>query len=505
MSTARIGRRSSLPCGAGWAACVLFLCAGAFAESTDPAGVAIVGEESPAALATLTLGRSATINTPWVIDRVAVADPEVADIQILDPDLLLLLATKPGRTDVIVWGEAGQVWRLEVNVELEIEKLTEELNRLFAGADITVNRSREVYFIQGSLQQAEQVDQLRQYLDLLEVKYVDMTRVPGVQQVQIQVRIAEANRSALRQLGINAFGIDDDVFGAIRTGTSGGPLNPINIGLPEGTPVVKGLPWEFPDGVNASPLVNLLLAFPKEDLQVFIQALQEDQYLRMLAEPNLVALSGEEASFLAGGEFPVPVPQDTGGGGGGSITIEYKQYGVMLKFTPTVMGDNVIRLKVAPEVSDVSSVGAVEIAGFQIPSIQTRRASTTLELRSGQTFAMAGLLSDDNEARNSKVPVLGDLPVLGPLFRSVRYQRGESELLVLVTAELVEPLTTVNRPPVPGDLHVEPNDWELFVEGKMEGRVDEAASFPREATDLDPDVLKQLQGPGGWATYRQPE
>lgn len=469
-----------------------------------PGDVAIVGEKNPNASATLTLGRSATIQPPWVIERIAVADPEVADIQILDPDLLLVLAMKPGRTDVIIWGESGQVWRLEVNVELEIEKIATELNELFGGSEITVNRSRDVYFIQGSLQHAEQVDQLRQYLDLLEVKYVDMTRVPGVQQVQLQVRIAEANRTALRQLGINALGVDDDLFGALQTGTAaGGAINPINVGVLEKSPLMKPMPWAFPTGMNTSPLVNLMLGFPKDDLQLFIQALQEDQYIRMLAEPNLVALSGEEASFLAGGEFPVPVPQEIGGGG--TITVEYKQYGVMLKFTPMVMGDNVIRLKVAPEVSDVSNIGAVEIGGFQIPSITTRRAETTLELRSGQTFAMAGLLSDSNEARNSKVPVLGDLPVLGPLFRSVQYQRGETELLVLVTADLVEPLTTVTKPPVPGDLHVEPSDWELFVEGKTEGRVGERTPLPPEATHLDPEVLKQLQGPGGWATYRQAE
>ena len=202
-----------------------------------------------------------------------------------------------------------------------------------------------------------------------------------------------------------------------------------------------------------------------------MQALAENQYLRVLAEPSLVALSGEEANFLAGGEFPIPVVQGAGvSTSGTSLSIEYKKFGVQLKFRPTVAGDGTIRLHVAPEVSELSNIGAIVLQGFSIPGLLTRRAETTVELKSGQTFGMAGLISQSTQARSSRVPGLGDLPVLGALFRSVRYQQGDTELVVLVTASLVEPLSLAERPPVPAEFHVVPNDWEVYSLGRVEGR-----------------------------------
>ena len=210
--------------------------------------------------------------------------------------------------------------------------------------------------------------------------------------------------------------------------------------------------------------------------------------LYKIACDTLVALSGEKASFLAGGEFPIPVVQGSIGGGSTSISIEYKEFGVRLDFLPTVLGDNTIRLFVSPEVSQLSARGAVVIQGFQIPAVTTRRAETTLELKSGQTFAMAGLLQEANESVNSRVPGLGDLPVLGALFRSVRYEKRETELLVLVSASLVEPVSTVSDPKLPGDDHVPPNDWELYGMGMIEGE----------------PALKELKGPGSWAGFDGP-
>jgi len=236
---------------------------------------------------------------------------------------------------------------------------------------------------------------------------------------------------------------------------------------------------------------------------MFLQALAENQYARILAEPNLTALSGEEATFLAGGEFPIPVVQ--GGGGtenNASITIEYKEFGVHLKFKPVVLGDNSIRMMVAPEVSELSDVGSVEIQGFRIPSILTRRAETTLEMKSGQSFIIAGLLNDELNARNSRIPLLGDLPILGTLFRSVRYQKRETELLVLVTASLVEPLNEVRPGLVPGETHVTPNDWELYIEGRIEGKT--AQLSPVDSQWMKDKGLNRLTGPGAWSTHETP-
>ena len=214
-----------------------------------------------------------------------------------------------------------------------------------------------------------------------------------------------------------------------------------------------------------------------------------------------MALNGEQASFLAGGEFPVPVPQS--GGGGTAITIQYKEYGVRVSFRPTVLGDGSIRLHVAPEVSERSSVEAVVIQGSVIPTLITRKAETTLEVKSGQTFAMAGLLQNKTESVNSRVPGLGDLPVLGPLFRSVRYQKNETELVILVTASLVEPMSLAEMPPYPGILHSDPNDWEFYLEGRLEGK-EPAKIHLHDAKWLKQMELDRLMGPGAWDSYNQP-
>jgi pilus assembly protein CpaC len=239
------------------------------------------------------------------------------------------------------------------------------------------------------------------------------------------------------------------------------------------------------------------------DLEMFIQALTENQYLRLLAEPNLVALSGEEASFLAGGEIPIPVPQASGAGGGTTITIEYQPYGIQLKFRPTVLGDGTIRLYVGPEVSELDYSNAVTLPGSSpIPALLTRRAESTVELKSGQTFAIAGLLNQSTNSRNSMVPLLGSVPVLGPLFRSIRYQSEETELVVMATATLVEPLSIVNTPPVPGVLHAPPSDWDFYVEGRLEGKQPPKIS-PSDAAYLKKLGFDTLKGPGSWETYDQ--
>jgi hypothetical protein len=245
----------------------------------------------------------------------------------------------------------------------------------------------------------------------------------------------------------------------------------------------------------------MFAAFPNADIQVFIQALAENEYLRLLAEPNLVALSGEEATFLAGGEFPVPIVQG-GSSDGTAITIEYKPFGVALAFRPIVLGDNTIRMTVGAEVSQLSEIGSVQIEGFDIPAVVTRNAQTTVELKSGQSFAMAGLLLNNVNSRTSRIPGLGDLPILGPLFRSVRYFNQETELVILVTATLVEPLSETGFPSLPGADHVIPNDWELYADGRIAGR-----SAPGLSEDsarwLHELGLSELKGPGAWMTHDQ--
>ncbi|MHC4418436.1 MAG: type II and III secretion system protein family protein, partial [Planctomycetota bacterium] len=274
----------------------------------------------------------------------------------------------------------------------------------------------------------------------------------------------------------------------------------VTVAPSSGTPLISELAIG-PESVSNtfSSAVTLLAGVPRANLEVFLQALAENQYLRLLANPTLVALSGEDASFLAGGEYPIPVVQNSGGGGT-SISVEYQEYGIRLNFRPIVLGDGSIRLYMAPEVSELTNVGAVTIEGFSIPALVTRKMHTTLELKSGQTFAMAGLIKNKSEATNSRVPGLGDLPILGPLFRSVRYQTNETELVVLVTASLVEPMSLAKTPPLPGFLHEVPDDWELYLDGRIESQ-EPAKIHPDDAAWLKQNGLDHLLGPGAWDSY----
>ncbi|HOF18717.1 MAG TPA: type II and III secretion system protein family protein [Phycisphaerae bacterium] len=455
---------------------------------------------------TVFLGRSQVVTAPWKTIRVSVTDPAIADVKVLTPTQVLLQAKAIGSTDLILWSQDEQVWRARVDVTADVQALQQQIqNEMFPDAKVKVTQAGNVLLITGSFANAEQAAQLRRFLDASELKYVDMTRVAGVQQVMLKVRIAEVSRVALRLLGINALHTNKDFFGASTIGSSsGGAINPISIGVADGTVAGQNLPFTFTSDTTVSSSVTLFAGFPKIDMEVFLQALAENQYLRVLAEPNLVALSGQEASFLAGGEYPIPIVQGSTTGGGSSISVEYREFGVRLQFRPTVLGENGIRLFVAPEVSELSDVGAVEIEGFRIPSVVTRKAATTLELKSGQSFAMAGLIRRSTNARTSRVPGLGDLPILGALFRSVRYELGETELIVLVTAELVEPLDMdIREKPVPGDFHIEPNDWELYAFGKIEGDI-------KAHLKTDPPAwiaqhrLQRLKGPGAWVRYTQP-
>lgn len=451
------------------------------------------------------VGESTIIKTPWPTIRVAVTDPKIANVQVLTPDEILLQGTSVGATDLILWGqEENQIWRRKVKTSIDTKRIATELAEMFPNSTLEVSQLRDVLVVKGSLRKSEQAQQLRGYLEKTGLTYLDMTSIAGVRQVQLQVRVAEVSRTALRTMGINAFITDDDFFGAARVGSEGGgTLVPsIDIGPPEGTVAGNNTSFVFGQDVTAGSLVTLFAGFPRADFELFLQALAENQYLRLLANPTLVALSGEKAEFLAGGEFPIPVVQGAGGGasGGTSVTIQYREYGVRLLFEPIVLGDGTIRLFASQEVSDLTDVGAVTIQGFRVPALITRKAETTLELNSGQTFAMAGLLKNKTGAVTSRIPGLGDLPILGPLFRSVRYKEEDTELVILVTAVLVEPMSLATTPPLPGFLHSRPNDWELYMQGRIEGK--EPAKIDAASADwLKKMGLDDLFGPGAWDSY----
>jgi pilus assembly protein CpaC len=222
-----------------------------------------------------------------------------------------------------------------------------------------------------------------------------------------------------------------------------------------------------------------------------VDALEDERLLTVLAEPNLTAMSGETASFLAGGEFPIPVPQD-----GGTISIEYKKFGVSLAFKPTVLSDGRINLSVTPEVSELSAAGSITISNFVIPALSTRRAETTVELGSGQSFAIAGLLQSSQDQTTSKFPALGDLPVLGPLFRSDVYQRGETELVIIVTPYVVRPVS--QKMALPTDGLVPPNDYERIFGNKAAFDSNQVMSNPQQRPENNLPGQRRLAGPYGF-------
>jgi pilus assembly protein CpaC len=445
----------------------------------------------PSSTLTVGVGRSTLITAPLPTKTVSIGDPRIADVQILSPTQLLISGKGVGTTDLVLFDANGRAEQLEVLVAADGPGTLAELRRVFPDANLDIRQSRDTLVISGKLARVEDADRLKKFMDSSGAKYVDMTTLAGVQQVQIKVTVAEANRTAIRALGVNAFFGGTNVAGGITPGPDlGGAIN-------SATFDTAGNLLSAP----SNPANTLFALFPNSDIAVFIQALAENEYLRVLSEPTLVALSGEEASFLAGGEFPIPVVQGSASTTGGvSVSVDYKKFGVQLKFRPTVTGEGNIRLHVAPEVSELSNVGAVTLQGFNIPGIATRRAETTVELKSGQTFGLAGLISQSTQARSSRVPALGDLPIIGALFRSVRYKQGDTELVLLVTASLVEPVSLARRPPLPGQFHVVPNDWEVYSLGRIQGQ-----GAPT-MTSADKDWLREkgldrLRGPGAWVSY----
>ncbi|HTV49421.1 MAG TPA: type II and III secretion system protein family protein [Phycisphaerae bacterium] len=452
----------------------------------------------------ITERHSQIIDESEAITRLSVTDPTVVDVKLLSPYEVLISGLAPGTTDLFVWSAKGIQQHKEINVVVDAEQLQNDLNQMFPDDQITVKQTASAVVIEGEISSANDITPLHEYLDLQKVKYVDLTSLSGVQQVQLRVIVAEANRTAIRELGFNFYSNGTQFFGASTPGPSeSGALTPISIGTPTGASATGAVtPFSFLSDAAPSTATSLLLGVPGANLEIFIQALVENEYVRILAEPTLTAESGQEASFLVGGEFPIPVVQGTSSNNG--ITIQYQQYGVSLQFRPEVLGENRIRLHVGTQVSELSSgLGSVTISGFVIPAILTRQAETTLVLGSGQSFAMAGLISKETQANSSAVPVLGQVPILGPLFRSMRFQSDDTELVVLVTANVVSPSSQAIRSALPGDLYKEPTDWQFFMNGQITGTTPPYLA-PTDSAMLKSEGYSQLRGPGAWATFDTP-
>jgi len=391
----------------------------------------------------LSIGRGELINVPGTMSDVFIANDAVADVQIKSERQLFLFGKSGGVTTVYASNKAGAIiWSANVRVGSNIDSVDQMLNLAMPEAKISVNTmGTNTFLLTGTVaapEDAAEAERLVQAFVGDDANVISRLKTATPLQVNLQVKFAEVSRSLVRALGANLQTVD--TTGGFKFGvtTGRGPTTTYTPGSPGGLGVGFTAAPDCGSLVTGTGKGSTLGLFGKLlglDIASALDMAETVGLVTTLSQPNLTALSGETADFLAGGEFPIPISQ-----GLGSTSIEYKKYGVSLAYTPTVLANGRISLRVRPEVSEVSSQNSVTLNGFQIPALTTRRAETTIELGSGQSFMIAGLLSNNSQNAIDKTPGVGDLPILGNLFRSTNYRKGETELVIVVTPYLVQPV-----------------------------------------------------------------
>lgn len=422
------------------------------------------------------VNKSQIVSTDQKILRVMIGNPEIADVVPVTERSVYVLGKKMGTTSLTLYGFGGRVLSVvDIAVGPDVQGLRDQLERLVPGSGIDASISGESIVLSGLSNDAGSINRAVQLAKTYAGdNVVNLVSLGATQQVMLEVRFSEVRRDVDQNVGVSGFYNGTDVFGGLGNGASitPGPTGASQIGIGSVAETFGVLGATF----------RVLGA----DVEAYLDALEEKGFAKRLAEPTLVALSGEKASFLAGGEFPIPVIQGGGGGGVGgngnsAITIEFKQFGVSLGFTPTVLSDRTINLKVEPEVSSIDRQASIQLNGITIPGLQTRRASTTLELRDGESFAIAGLLQRDFGSTVRQVPLLGNIPILGALFRSTEFQKGETELLIVVTPRLVRPIRP-DQVRLPTDRVADPDPTATILTGEA---YDPLPAYPK-GTDTTP-------------------
>lgn len=392
----------------------------------------------------ITLNAGKLIRLDKAATSVFVGNPELADVHVQSPRIIYIFAKQPGKTNLFALDGRGQVLiNSPVVIQHDVQALEAALRDLTPNSNLRAQSMNDGIILTGRVASADISASAQSLAALYAKKNKIFNRivVEGAMQVNLRVQVAEVARSVTKQLGVNWENLSN--FGNFTLGLGTGR------DILDGSTIVR----------NGSQSTGFL-GFNDGQTAIggAIDALEEEGLITLLAEPNLTALSGESASFLAGGEFPIPVP-----GEDGEITIEYKEFGVSLDFTPNVVGNDRINLKVNPEVSQLSSASAINVNNIFIQSLITRRANTTVELASGQSFVIGGLLNSDSDNNVQKTPLLGELPIIGALFRSTSFQRNETELVIIVTPYLVKP--TNSRMALPTDGYVPPNSTDQYKDG----------------------------------------
>lgn len=451
---------------------------------------------------------------------IAIGDPTILDFEVLpNPQMIRLVGKRAGITDLTIISPDNEAISMQVVVLYDLDLLRVQLAKLFPHTIIGVSQVQDHVVLEGQARNTAQIAQIEAAVRVslassqaarkvkaketgaaggndprlgnmapgraslgdgdsapvaapemgsppeTEVTYpeaqiINLMHIPGVQQIMLQVRVAELNRTGLREMGIDWLAAGSNfTAGTALTGTS------IAAGL-------GGLLGNTGVGNASGSKTTAFAIFPSANVDFLIRALRQNNLLTILAEPNLVAMTGHEASFLAGGQFPVPVPQGVGGAGSGTVTVQWKDFGVQLNFLPHIIDGELIRLKVAPEVSTIDqNLGTtLVVGGSPVPGINTRRVETTVEMKEGQTLALAGLLTVTLDASTSRIPGMGDLPYIGAFFSNTTHQSIEKELLVLVTPVLVSPIPEGQEIPYPGQDIMQPNDKEFYFLSRIEGR-----------------------------------
>jgi pilus assembly protein CpaC len=420
-----------------FAAAALALAAAAVPVATGAAGQLAPGNQSTATVRVgITAGRSTVLSTDFDVTRIAITNPAVADAVVVEPREVLIDGKAPGTVTMILWGSDRRV-QYDVVVDPGVSALQQQLRALYPGEDINVQVNEEATTLSGHVSSTSVMLKAAEIAQITssKTKVINLLQVPGggqSEQVMLQVRFAEVDRQAITEAGISLFTGPDGYKNWIARITPNSAAPTINT-VPGGS-------------LTFSDLLNIFAFNTKYDLGVLIKALQTKGLLQSLAEPNLIAYNGQEASFLAGGEVPVPIAQGTVG----AVSVQYKEFGIRLNFRPVVAGD-VIRLRVRPEVSALDFANGVTLAGFRIPALTTRRAETEIELRDGQSFAIAGLMDNSMQDARNQIPGLASLPIIGLLFKNMSSRRDRTELMVLVTPHLVRPLDPDEVPPLPTD------------------------------------------------------
>jgi len=410
-------------------------------EHPSSASIPSPNEATGAAPLRVMVGKSLLINTSERLKRVSVTDPAVADISVVTPTQVLVHGRSAGEVSLLIWDELERSRSFDLRVDVDVTAASEEEKSVFPDEQIIVTPSRSAIVLSGHVSDESVAQRAGKIAEAYSKNVVNvLTFGPkGAQEVLLEVKFAEVDRSALTQLGINIFapGLGNTIavsqtgqFGAVSV-TRSGTATTTTGSTSTTAPVVT------PPTANVTDFLNLFIARTDLNIGAAIKALQARNLLQILAEPNLIAVNGKEASFLAGGEFPFPIVQPSQGFT--AVTIQFKEFGVKLKFTPVIMPSGAIHLKVVPEVSTLDFTNALQISGFLIPALSTRRADTEFELQDGQSFVIAGLMDNRVTSLVNKIPGLGDIPILGNLFKSKSFQKSKAELMVLCTVRKIAP------------------------------------------------------------------